>query len=70
VLSTDYTTYSLVYTCRQITPFLKVQFSWILSRETTLSSEYTAPLFATMATLGVNQTMYHQTVQTDCNQYQ
>ena len=39
VLDTDYETYTVVYSCGQVTPFLSWDFLWILSREEILDDE-------------------------------
>ena len=68
VWTTDYQTYSLVYSCKQIIPFfLKLEFVWILSRDQALSKEISERLKHELAFNGVKITDFEQTDQTNCN---
>ena len=44
VLDTDYTTYSIVYSCRDAGWSQKSEDMWILSRDTTISDELLATI--------------------------
>ncbi|XP_068197109.1 apolipoprotein D-like [Antennarius striatus] len=53
VLSTDYDSYSLVYSCVDL-GVLRVEFAWIMSRQPTLAEETTEELHSTLSSIGVN----------------
>ncbi|XP_035027502.1 apolipoprotein Da, duplicate 2 [Hippoglossus stenolepis] len=53
VLSTDYEGHSLVYGCSDFGLF-RMEFSWILSREPTLSEEAVEELHSILSSIGVN----------------
>ncbi|KAM9845408.1 apolipoprotein D-like [Aulostomus maculatus] len=53
VLSTDYHSYSLVYSCTDL-GVLHVEFAWIMSREPTLSEETMEELHSTLSSIGVS----------------
>ncbi|XP_028988860.1 apolipoprotein Da, duplicate 2 [Betta splendens] len=53
VLSTDYTGFSLVYSCTELGP-LRMEFAWILSRQPTLSEETIERLHSALSSIGVN----------------
>ncbi|XP_053186138.1 apolipoprotein D-like [Scomber japonicus] len=52
VLSTDYDSYSLVYSCTDL-GVLHVEFAWIMSREPTLPEETLEELTSTLSSIGV-----------------
>ncbi|CAB1460327.1 unnamed protein product [Pleuronectes platessa] len=52
VLSTDYDSYSLVYSCTDL-GVLHVDFAWILSREPTLPEETMEELHSALSSIGV-----------------
>ncbi|XP_056277517.1 apolipoprotein Da, duplicate 2 [Pseudoliparis swirei] len=52
VLSTDYDTYSLVYSCTDL-GVMHMDFAWILSREPTLPEETLEELHSTLSSIGV-----------------
>ncbi|CAJ1072703.1 apolipoprotein D-like [Xyrichtys novacula] len=53
VLSTDYDSYSLVYSCTDL-GVLHVEFAWIMSRTPTMPEETLADLHSTLSSIGVN----------------
>ena len=53
VLSTDYGSYALIYSCNDFGLF-HVEFSWILSREPTLSEETIEDLHSTLTAFGAS----------------
>ncbi|XP_070775480.1 apolipoprotein D-like [Enoplosus armatus] len=52
VLSTDYDSYSLVYSCTDL-GVLHVEFAWIMSRQPTLPEETIEELHSTLSSIGV-----------------
>uniref|UniRef100_A0A3B4A4Y8 Apolipoprotein D n=1 Tax=Periophthalmus magnuspinnatus TaxID=409849 RepID=A0A3B4A4Y8_9GOBI len=62
VLDTDYSSYSLVYSCTDL-GLLHVDFAWIMSREPTLSPLTVARLTAKLASIGVRVDKLVPTVQ-------
>uniref|UniRef100_A0A8C2WX26 Apolipoprotein D n=1 Tax=Cyclopterus lumpus TaxID=8103 RepID=A0A8C2WX26_CYCLU len=52
VLSTDYDTYSLVYSCTDL-GVMHVDFAWIMSREPSLPEETLEELHSTLSSIGV-----------------
>ncbi|KAK2822621.1 hypothetical protein Q5P01_022686 [Channa striata] len=52
VLSTDYTNYSLVYSCTNLGS-RHMEFAWILSRQPTLPEETVEELHSTLSSIGV-----------------
>uniref|UniRef100_A0A3P8U4T7 Apolipoprotein D n=1 Tax=Amphiprion percula TaxID=161767 RepID=A0A3P8U4T7_AMPPE len=53
VLSTDYDSYSLVYSCTDL-GVLRVEFAWVMSRQPTLPEETIKELYSTLSSIGVN----------------
>lgn len=53
MLSTDYDSYSLVYSCTDL-GVLHVEFAWIMSREPTMPEETLEELHSTLSSIGVN----------------
>ena len=67
VWTTDYTTYSVVYSCRQIVPhLLKFELIWILAREQTLDAGLLAQLKATLKAANVETSHFVVGDQTNC----
>ncbi len=67
IWTTDYKSYSLVYSCSQIIPyFVKLELVWILSREPVLSQEIIDRLKHEMAFNGIKITDFEKTDQTNC----
>ncbi|XP_039672587.1 apolipoprotein D-like isoform X1 [Perca fluviatilis] len=62
VLSTDYEGHSLVYGCTDFGLF-RTEFSWILSREPTLSEETVEELHGILSSVGVNVDKMVHTIQ-------
>ncbi|KAM9349454.1 apolipoprotein D-like [Symphorus nematophorus] len=52
VLSTDYDSYSLVYSCTDL-GVLHVEFAWIMSRQPTMPEEKLEELHSTLSSIGV-----------------
>ncbi|XP_028283760.1 apolipoprotein Da, duplicate 2 [Parambassis ranga] len=53
VLSTDYDSYTLVYSCTDL-GVLHAEFAWIMSRQPTLPEETVRELRSTLSSIGVN----------------
>jgi lipocalin len=66
VIDSDYKTYSLVYSCSQVTKRLKTETVWILSRGKTLNSMVINYLYAELISLGINPSHFETVTQT-CN---
>ena len=52
MLSTDYDSYSLVYSCTDL-GVLHVEFAWIMSRQPTMPEETLEDLHSTLSSIGV-----------------
>jgi len=71
LIDTDYTSYSLVYSCCQLTvpyfnlPF-RLEYSWILSRKPTLDQNRVNSLTKTLANYKSNTNLFRRTDQKDC----
>ena len=67
VWATDYKTYTLVYGCSQIVPFMfKLELIWIMSRTPTLSSDAASNLKAKLKEAGVGIKDFEKTDHKDC----
>ncbi|XP_030017014.1 apolipoprotein D-like isoform X2 [Sphaeramia orbicularis] len=66
VLSTDYNSYSLVYSCTDLGVF-HVDFAWIMSREPTLSEQTLTELRGTLSSIGVSVDKLISTVQDEAH---
>jgi lipocalin len=67
VLATDYTSYALVYSCRQVIPYIvRTDSMWALSRAKTLSPSIISTLDSQASALGVKISNY-ETVQQTCS---
>lgn len=62
VLSSDYEGHSLVYGCADYGLF-RIELSWILSREPTLSEETVEELHSILSSIGVNVDKMVPTIQ-------
>ncbi|XP_065133272.1 apolipoprotein D [Paramisgurnus dabryanus] len=62
VLDTDYDNYTLVYSCTQL-GVLRVEFSWIMSRDRTLPKETVSELLDILNANGVNTLLLTETDQ-------
>lgn len=67
VLSSDYRSYALVYTCFDYFGLFHVDFAWVLGRTRVLSEEALAPLRRKLSAAGVNATQLTVTDQTACD---
>lgn len=66
VLSTDYTSFSLVYSCSDYLGLFHVDFAWILSRSRDLSNSTVSDLQDTLTQMGIDIKRLSITDQTDC----
>ncbi|KAK7878235.1 hypothetical protein WMY93_031144 [Mugilogobius chulae] len=66
VLSTDYTSYSLVYSCSDYLGLFHIDFAWILSRTRQLNSATVSQLRDKLTAMGVDVKRLSVTDQTDC----
>uniref|UniRef100_A0A3B4A9I1 Apolipoprotein D n=1 Tax=Periophthalmus magnuspinnatus TaxID=409849 RepID=A0A3B4A9I1_9GOBI len=66
VLSTDYSSYSLVYSCSDYLGLFHIDFAWILSRTRQLNSATVSQLRDTLSTMGVDVNRLLVTDQTGC----
>ncbi|XP_067110099.1 apolipoprotein D-like [Osmerus mordax] len=67
VLSTDYDNYTLVYGCTDYFNLYHVEFSWILSRERTLSANTMEELRSILRSHNVSVDKLQVTDQSDCS---
>lgn len=67
VLSTDYTQYSMVFSCQQFTEALHFEIAWILSRTPTISAELKEELLSKYESVGVSRKPFHFTPQGEAN---
>ena len=68
IWKTDYTTYSLVYSCRQVVPnLLKFEFIWILSKQKTLDASIVQDLKSLLEKSNVNIAKFVKSDLTGCN---
>ncbi|CAG2222685.1 APOD [Mytilus edulis] len=66
VLDTDYTSYSLVYSCTDLFSVTHVEFAWILSRQRTLDAAISSRLFNIMKSYNIETSNFSSENQTDC----
>merc|ERR1711976_240215 len=66
VIDTDYKTYSLVYSCQEVSGLASAQSAWILSRERTLDEATVQRLKSLGEKMGVRVSYMKETKQTDC----
>uniref|UniRef100_A0A673CZB1 Apolipoprotein D n=1 Tax=Sphaeramia orbicularis TaxID=375764 RepID=A0A673CZB1_9TELE len=66
VLSTDYKSYSLVYSCSDYLSLFHIDFAWILARTRVLSEDFVNQLRGKLEAAGVNIKQLTVTNQTDC----
>ena len=65
VLDTDYTSYSLIYSCTDIIFGIShVEFAWILARKKTISDEIKDKLFKEISDFKINTQNFMKTNQT------
>lgn len=67
VLSSDYLSYSLVYSCFDYFGLFHVDFAWILARTRALSEDTLAQLHGKLEAAGVNVNHLTLTNQTGCD---
>lgn len=67
VLSSDYQSYSLVYSCFNYFGLFHVDFAWILARTRALSEDTLAQLHGKLEAAGVNVNQLTVTNQTGCD---
>ncbi|XP_071181610.1 apolipoprotein D-like [Mytilus edulis] len=66
VLDTDYTSYTLVYSCTDLFSVTHVEFAWILSRQRTLDAAISSRLFNIMKSYNIETSNFSSENQTDC----
>ncbi|XP_069119487.1 apolipoprotein D-like [Argopecten irradians] len=66
VLDTDYTNYTLIYSCKEVLGLTHAEFCWILSRERTLAPETQQKLYQKLTGFGVKTDNFLKTEQTGC----
>lgn len=69
VLSSDYQSYSLVYSCFDYFGLFHVDFAWILARARALSADTLAQLHGKLEAAGVNVNKLTVSNQTGCDGY-
>lgn len=69
VLSTDYRSYALVYSCSNIFGLFHIDFAWILARSRMVSEDKISQLRGKMAAAGVDVDRLTVTNQTACEGY-
>lgn len=67
VLSTDYHSYSLVYSCSNYFGLFHIDFAWILARTRVLSEQVISELHDELAAAGVNLNRLTVSDQTGCD---
>jgi hypothetical protein len=68
IWKSDYSTYSLVYTCKQIVPrLLKLELIWILSKQKTLDETVVQDLKSLLEKSGVNISKFQKSNYEGCN---
>lgn len=65
VLGSDYHSYSLVYSCEQVTPTTYEEYAWVLSRTKNPSAEFWAKIYGLIAANNVNTEDFRFTEQSD-----
>ncbi|OQV11849.1 putative Apolipoprotein D [Hypsibius exemplaris] len=66
VMDTDYTSYSVVYSCAQIGENQKIEFAWVLSRTKTLSDAINQIVQEVLTRNSIDQTPFQKTSQEGC----
>ena len=66
VFDTDYSTYSVVYSCDNIFGLIKIEFAWILSRERSLDDDTRSAILRDMRRNGINTRHFKKADQTGC----
>ena len=66
VLDTDYTNYTVIYSCGPFLGLAKVEFAWILSRQRTLDDVTKDKLFNMMKSYKINTDILSKEDQTNC----
>ncbi|XP_070784638.1 apolipoprotein D-like [Enoplosus armatus] len=67
ILSTDYQSYALVYSCSDYFGFFHIDFAWILARTRVLTEDVISQLHDKLASAGVNINRLTITNQTGCD---
>lgn len=67
VLSTDYQSYSLVYSCSDFFGVFNIDFAWILARTRTLTEDAIKQLHEKLTAAGVNVNRLEVSNQTACD---
>lgn len=67
VLSTDYRSYALVYSCSDFLGFFYVDFAWILARTRVLTEDIISQLHDQLVAAGVDLNRLTVTNQTGCD---
>ena len=67
VWMTDYQSYSVVYSCTQVIPYVfKIEMIWILSRDTALAAETVTNIKNTLTSSEISVSSFEKTDQNDC----
>lgn len=67
VLSTDYQSYSLVYSCADYFGLFHIDFAWILARTRVLTEDFLGQLHEKLAAAGVKLSLLTVSNQTGCD---
>uniref|UniRef100_A0A336M3B7 Apolipoprotein D n=1 Tax=Culicoides sonorensis TaxID=179676 RepID=A0A336M3B7_CULSO len=67
VLSTDYKSYSVVWSCSNLTEGGSVRFLWILTRERVVSEEVVQTAYDVLDKFGISKSYLRKTIQTGCD---
>jgi len=65
VLSTDYTSYTTIYSCGQLTRGLSIQYAWVLSRTPTISPLTLNKALNVFKGFGIDTSKFRKTIQDD-----
>ncbi|WAR11660.1 APOD-like protein [Mya arenaria] len=66
VLDTDYTDYTLIYSCSGVLGITHYEFAWILARQPTISAEVKTKLFNKVTAMGIDTTHFTKQDRSNC----
>ena len=66
IVDTDYETYSMIWSCLDLSGLVQADFAWILSRKNTLDEAVMNKLVAKLGSFGVNTDSFRETLQSNC----
>lgn len=66
ILDTDYTNYTMIYSCTDILELFHISYAWILGRDRTLDESIENRLFAKAESYGIDTSNFLKEDQTGC----